>query len=402
MTDADEFQYRRDLLVILGAGASHDCLADQPADVFMPPLTKDLATRNDVSTSLLESYGAAIPILDFLVERLEYGPEATDGIKSTSLEVLLAEYISQASSNPNKSQHVTAFRFYLRDLIAGAQNSVLVEGGRKNRFDTLMRECAEWAIANNAKVCFVSFNYDTLLEIAFSHYFNSSLHSESSYLANRHVNVLKPHGSITWSYVRADCTIDDGDLDRDSMERRIFDESVRLGEPFVTDSSRKWLDQRMAAESIKLGEPAAAEVADLRIFSDIVSYVPAESDIHRHYHPVLPAIALPVAEKDELIWPASQDTYFRETIHNGSFGKVIFIGWRGAETHFVPLLDRLVANDGNVLYVTGGSSPDAHAQSIADLQDNLRFLVNRTRAHVYYEGFATLTRSEAFDTFLRL
>jgi len=251
-------------------------------------------------------------------------------------------------------------------------------------------------------VCFVSFNYDTLLETAFSHYFNSRLDDEASYLANQYVSVLKPHGSITWSYVRADCTIDDANLDRDLLDRQFREESIRHGEPILTEADRKWLDRQMAAESVKLGEPTATEVTDLRISPEMVSYVPAESDVLRHYHPVLPAIALPVAEKDELVWPDSQDTYFRETIDNGSFGKVMFIGWRGAETHFVPLLDRLVSNDGNVLYVTGGESPDTQAQSIADLQDNLRFLVHRTRTHMYYKGFATLTRSEEFKNFLTL
>jgi hypothetical protein len=83
------------------------------------------------------------------------------------------------------------------------------------------------------------------------------------------------------------------------------------------------------------------------------------------------------------------DGNVRSHIPNGCFGRVLIIGWRAAETHFLPLLTRLVSEDARIQIVTGGTTP-ALAQADADLvMQILRTVVEYRRINFQssIEGF---------------
>ncbi len=70
--------------------------------------------------------------------------------------------------------------------------------------------------------------------------------------------------------------------------------------------------------------------------------------------PEVPAIALPLDGKSEFVWPQSQSAHIESLA--GRVGRVLTVGWRAAETHFLDVLRRLVRPGAFVLGVTGGES----------------------------------------------
>lgn len=166
------------LLVIVGAGASFDCLQDERSDNFAvdtggveglrqrvwgevrPPLTKDLVADNAIVRTLATRYPQTRPLIDHLRDRLGVIP-GTTASPTTTLEEALADYRDLRSSNPQAARHVAAFRFLLRDYLWASTDYALAPsftGGFTN-YTRLVRIAYEWASANHSHVCFVSFNF---------------------------------------------------------------------------------------------------------------------------------------------------------------------------------------------------------------------------------------------------
>jgi hypothetical protein len=187
------------LLVVVGAGASFDCLP--PSSLFLPqlpdrpPLTKDLAGPNGWSNQLARQYPDVQPLIDALrSDLLKTGPSPDQ--RAVTLESALGDHLEQRNVDPNVARHVIAMRFYLRDLLRGAAGRMLEANGGMTNYTTLVRRSYQWAARTGTHVCFVSFNYDPLLETACQAYFRFDPSNLWTYLDDRYASVLKPHGSF--------------------------------------------------------------------------------------------------------------------------------------------------------------------------------------------------------------
>jgi hypothetical protein len=144
------------LLVIFGAGASHDS-ADPHAPVESLPLTKDLVGPRfaDIAMRL----PASRPIIDRLRSQMTSDPTA-------SLETELAK-LAQASENaPERRAQLVAFRFYLRRAIENATTEWMAVTRGFTRYLTLLNYILDWHRTTGTAVRLATFNYDTLLETA--------------------------------------------------------------------------------------------------------------------------------------------------------------------------------------------------------------------------------------------
>src|SRR5262249_7001007 len=124
------------LVVILGAGASHDCIRAFPAAdrtrsrnlmvsveglptlrlaQLPPPPVSGLVPDADVphQSRLLSEWPAALPLADYLVRRLTVASSGERG-RTVTLEEALSDY--RDNGGPEATRHLIAFRFYLRDL----------------------------------------------------------------------------------------------------------------------------------------------------------------------------------------------------------------------------------------------------------------------------------------------
>ena len=314
----ESLQHGAGLLVILGAGASFDCLPSPGRQGITPPLTKDLAWGDSV---LVSHYPMVRPLLGDLRTRLR---SASRGGEPLTLENGLSEYLERREFDVNVPRHVAAMRFYLRDLLWNATNAVMAETGGITNYTAFVTSCIHWALRTQSHVCFVSFNYDPLLEIALQDHGRPLLGAVTPFAGSQHASVIKPHGSVLWAWSQSG-----------------FVASRNINNP--------------KAQAIQAGEPKTDRHS--RIFSsDVPQDVVTLDD--GLMTPAIPALALPMANKSELVWPKEQETFFLTELPRGAFGRVLTIGWRAAEPHFTHLLDHLIVPRAKYVIV-GGNDDDA-------------------------------------------
>src|SRR5579862_445258 len=138
------YTYGRTLLVIVGAGASHDALPThvEPGETYRaPPLTDQLVDHNTETRTLIAKYPSVQPLVGELRRALRnHSGDDPDLERVITLEQALDEYRGRASYDPNVRQHLAAMRFYLRDLLYDAAESVLQVGGVTN-YTSLVTSC---------------------------------------------------------------------------------------------------------------------------------------------------------------------------------------------------------------------------------------------------------------------
>jgi hypothetical protein len=199
-------------------------------------------------------------------------------------------------------------------------------------------------------VVFVSFNYDLLLEDACQRHFGFDPWSMDGYLANPRMRILKPHGSVQWQRRFSDLT-------PTSSRRRADEKAIRCHsqpDPAVE------IDPIDKTESGSLGP----------IFT-----------------PGIPALALPIADKCDFIWPKSHANVMESL--QGEVSRVLTIGWRGAERHFLDLLRPIVRSNSRWAVVTGGADT---AQAQKDANQVVESLIEHTSrsgqtCSPFFEGF---------------
>lgn len=367
------------LLAVFGAGASHGCLpappdpglqlghppgSHAPGTLFAlarPPLTQDLVRPDAYAAAILAKYEAAIPVVDAVRRRIEI---AADGSPTVSFERALAEYEERADHDPQAKRHLAAMRFYLRDLLAACSDlmrSPAVGGGITNQV-AVVRDLHTWAMKFRGHACLTSFNYDIILESACKAVYGFRADTFDHYTSNEAVSVLKPHGSVFWEWPLRGLAVN-GDLA--AVAQASIERSVD------TDPD---LDGLRAAPWPYTGESNAS-----------VSREPA-----------LPALALPVDSKSELVWPADQAAHFSRL--QGNISKLLVVGWRAVEDHFLSTMDTLAAR-AKVVIVTGGPNAIGEAQEIRD-RLWARVTDNTSDVRTATEGFEGFARTSLLDWLL--
>jgi hypothetical protein len=329
-------------LVIFGAGASYDCQPDDVpgnaavewrhgSDLFAnvrPPLTQQLVTGNRFSNSFLNRHNQARPLVAHLRDVMRESP----GNPTPSLETALGEYESRAAHDSSYQSHLMAFRLYLRDYLyecSLAMQSHELSGA--NNYHKLLNQLRWWAIQKSAHVALVSFNYDLLVDLACRDEWRLGLWEPTSYTENPHMSLVKPHGSVHWSWV----------FDRPEM--RLVDRTTQANAamdllPDLSATPRTVL----ASEAVFAEVPTSASVKGV----------------------LVPAMALPIQNKAAFAWPSTHQSFFEGL--KGRVNRVVTVGWRAAEAHFVELLARLTTDDATGLVVTGGPQAASEGDQIAE------------------------------------
>lgn len=313
------------LLLVVGAGASHDCLRHRPRGAveipvpglpnevadwtkLLPPLTKHLGQEGWLQNRLLTEYPDARPVVD------ELRDVTGSGQNPVPLERALAQYVAGADADPYRLRHVMAFRFYLSHMLwtcTEAMGSPHLGGGITN-YTRLVRRLRSWALRTSNRVLAVSFNYDRLLELACEAEFR--LPADPTKMASWEPTfaLVKPHGSMNWAWSppawRSAIGMPWGPRD-------VIDRALEL-----TDTHGLKFDELLPPPL-----PGAA------------------------CGPLVPVMALPVETKQDLLWTPAQQQAVSDL--HGSVTKMLVIGWRAAEAHFVEALKPLFAVSPRLLVV---------------------------------------------------
>ena len=297
------------ILVIFGAGASYDSCPSFPVKGSnpgavrnqtpeRPPLAAELFYNNDIFSDALREYWECNPIVPYL-------REISGGIP---FEQALDKLQEESTTDPIRTKQLTAVRFYLKNMLYRCEGHWSGRTRGITNYLTLMDQLRRSSTASGP-ITLVTFNYDRLLDQAL-HHFNINVKAVDDYINNDKVKLFKLHGSINWG-------------------RKI--------------KSLKW-----------------PTTIDLKNIPQVAHYIidkSPELDVSHDYvfegdqGPSYPALAIPVINKQNFECPDNHVDRLRQIVRNTD--KILVIGWRAAEKHFLDLIKSNLTRDISVESVCG-------------------------------------------------
>jgi hypothetical protein len=245
-----------------------------------------------------------------------------------------------------------AFRFYLSELMrttADLMHSKDLSG--RTLYHKLANRLNRWVCDGNRHVCFITLNYDDMLDYALDAVTSSAVNSWdlASNVRDARFALLRPHGSANWVWPFVD-------------ERGQVEVTATLTEAYARSQLR--LDSKGLPDQVRL------ELARPR-------WVTSGS------FPVgVPALALPLRDNKDLVWPDEQRRHLESL--RGRVTRVLSVGWRAAEPHLTSLLETLVEPRTRGLIVTGGGNA---ADDATQVSERLAAVVRRPHQVRFVQGF---------------
>jgi hypothetical protein len=283
------------LLVIFGAGASYDSVLHLPPDPprsrtgrstlpehFRPPLANQLFDDREVFAERMEAYPACKPLVNLLRGDVQ-------------VERQLASFEEEAKTFPVRRRQLAAIRYYLHEILWRCQDNWRSQHRGITNYLTFLDEINRWRYENNERVCFVTFNYDTMLEESIVDIWRWHFAELDAYISHPQFNVIKLHGSIDWG------------LGLNSFVGRGAPNEV------IEDAIRS-LDVSDKYGKVELG---------MRFGDGTFGF---------------PALAIPVEKKSEFACPPRHVQALAEVVPH--IKKIITIGWRATEQHFLTMLKK--------------------------------------------------------------
>jgi hypothetical protein len=282
------------LMVIFGAGASYDSLpahhplSGQPPLESRLPLAKDLFQNRKMFVDVMEEF----PVCQTIIPMLR--------VQERPVERVLEELQTEGDDHPVRFQQLAAIRFYLQVMIRKCQESFLHEGRGITNYKTLVDQIERWR-KKYKRVCFVTFNYDTMLEDALPT-IGRRIRHPSEYIEHDDYKIFKLHGSISWA-------------------RNVISVVPGAESMPAEDIARELIER---AATLDVGQ-------DYCLIDRPLNVRPATPS-----GPLFPAIAIPLETKRSFECPDEHLAALKECIPEVT--KVLAIGWRGAEDHFLKML----------------------------------------------------------------
>lgn len=319
------------LLVIAGAGASYDSVPHLPPprspatgqsnfgtpthrvperyEEFRPPLAAQLFEDRHAFVTAMRAFPECKAIIPLLRGTIP-------------VEQQLAALEQQEKTFPPRRLQLLAIRFYLQSVVWTCQNKWSGYHDGINNYVTFLDAIEHWRNANNERVCIVTFNYDTMLEQAMEQVLGMTFEHFGRYIQHPNYQLIKLHGSIDWGY-----------------------------ELEIPQSPRSW--QELVQNASVLSVSSHLKKAGMHVvFPDqTIGY---------------PAIAIPVEKKTQFMCPGEH----LQTLGNSltSVKKIIALGWRAQEQHFLDMLHKRltgVPDDVDVMVVSG--TADGASQTLQNL-----------------------------------
>ena len=343
------------LMVVLGAGASHDSTSHfqagmgvgYPNDELRPPLTNDLFHPR--FKEAMRQFPDVKPLAGYL---------------HTSIEDTLQSFQEEAEVNQELLKSLMAVRHYVPRVVGECETGWLRRHEGITNHSTLLSRIDLWCQLHNERACFVTFNYDTFIEQAFTDSTRRIRMRElGEYVSDdRYKVIIKLHGSVTWFH------------------------EVQL--PALLDVHRRNADE--------LAQELIARAPEVRFSNEFLSADRATvGKIGDHGPIVVPAIAIPVQQKPGPGFDECPDK------HIGvlkaclpSVTRLIVIGWAGKEKTFLEMLRGSLS--GSVLGVVVGQNRIDAERIIGDLITAIPGSFKPSTA----EGFSDFIKTRAVDEYL--
>ncbi|MCU1615827.1 MAG: hypothetical protein JWO98_3367 [Frankiales bacterium] len=279
------------------------------------------------------------------------------------VEAHLGAFLKQAmkTNDPHYKADLIAIRYYLRALTQRAASDIRAASAGQTTLLTLVTRLHDLSVSHGIRVCFISFNYDTLLEKAIEDRFGHYFQSLDDYLSAP-FPVYKPHGSTNWI------------------------QELALSEPSPTRVVYDHFSQIPLAKHWDAGTGGAVEMLD-----GGQRNVGQGND--RLY---VPAVAIPADYKDAFVMPEDHLLGMRTALNETS--ALLVAGWRASETEFL----RICATElyshlqGLRSYVVDYNKEDPASAGLVAIR-NFPHALDLRSTGVWGNGFAEFANSEDFD-----
>lgn len=294
------------LLVVLGAGASYDSDPDRPPsydpttsrienlppnEQHRPPLANRLFDNRPQFLTAMQRFPDCLALIPHLRR------------SGVAVEKELSRLQAEASTYPERYRQLAAVRYYLHFALGQCQDRWRGIHGGVTNYLTFVDEIERWRYEKKETVCFVTFNYDTMLEEAMQRGLRLAVGSMDSYRSWQDYSLFKLHGSISWGRVV------DGITDRPIQHgpyyyQRLIDMAV-MGNSYISERY---------------------ELCDL----EMNPRQPGRGMV------LFPALSIPLEQKDEFSCPSEHITALESLLPRVT--KLITIGWRATEAEFLNML----------------------------------------------------------------
>lgn len=309
------------LLVVFGAGASHDSLPRLPsgparvqAVASVPPWRPPLATQlfdleDDGYAAIAQQFPEAIGRLN-----------RANAIAANKepIEEALQKWQEEAEDNERRFQQLAFMRFYLQELLWTCSQNWLSTAYRRTNYLLLTDMLEDCRRVLDAQIAYVTFNYDLLLEDALPDlalptvWQSDERKSLAPYVIDDNTKVFKLHGSVNWAHpIQA-------------IKASRFEAGV---------------DSR---PSIARSSPMLTIEKAIRIIED-PTYPVHGSEL------MFPALAIPTVSKHVFECPDDHIARLVEMV--GRVHWILLVGWRATEEHFLSILDHHLPRGGTTIRV---------------------------------------------------
>ena len=300
-------------MVIFGAGASYDAIPSRgprawPRNRLGPrlPLAAELFLPEGLFAECLARFPKCKAIVPYLLS------------PKSGIEAELEKLQREAETYPERTRQLAAVRYYLQDMISTCQAQWLsvAPGGVTNYFALIdeLRRVPE-------KALLVTFNYDCLIENALEA-FGLKMTQMQDYTRDKEFNLFKLHGSVDWAR-QIHSPVDLAKKDGHELVAEVIEMAPSLN---VSDQIR-----------IHRARPLAKDETNM---------------------PLFPAISIPVETKTTFECPKEHLEHLCDQL--GKVTRILIIGWRAAEKHFLALLKQHLRGKVRIEAVLG-SDADALA-----------------------------------------
>ena len=268
---------------------------------WRPPLADELFEARQEFDVYLKKYSRCHGLAPFLRDRSD----------DRSLEQVLTEFQAHSDENPARHPQLAAIKFYLQEMLWRTEERWRQGIASGTNYDAVLDEINNSFLSEH--VCLVTFNYDTLLEAALQARKINIGSSISSYVNFDRFSVIRLHGSVRWA--------------------RIILTSIPI--PSNVPTHEGVIE---SARNLELGEYRIVNKPQIE-----------EPSLGNSY--LLPALAIPLENKRVFECPEDHLSFLVSKIPQ--IGKLLVIGWRAADSHFVNLLKEGLKPEVKTLVVSG-------------------------------------------------
>lgn len=295
-----------DLIVIVGAGASHDChlegLTKFADSNWRPPLTKDLFASHPHFQQILNDYRVThAAVASYIAE---------GGPAKTPVEKFLKNLI--ANDDVISRQQANYITLYLQRLLAKVSSTYLWDGAAPamSAYNVLVGNIYHAIrLGKIASVTFVSLNYDLILEHAIESQFGPQFSAIDKYCGfQQGWSLVKFHGSVNWWHAH-DAAKTEQHYERDRGDRRLI---RAIGAGKLTEESR------------------------LKGAQVLVS-AHWNNDQNGHEPVYFPAMAIPVEGKYQAICPDSHVDVIKKSMNRGRW-RLLVLGFSAKDKDVLDVL----------------------------------------------------------------